>query len=48
MNYELVIVQELAATVEPVAQGGGFTLHAHDLSLANIFVDEEHLKIVGH
>ena len=47
MNYEIGIVQkELVSTVE---QDGGFTLHAHDLSLANIFVDEEeHSKIVRY
>jgi hypothetical protein len=32
--YELAIVQkDLAATVEPVAQDGGFTLHANDLTI---------------
>jgi len=47
LNYELGVVQkELGAAVE---QDRGFTLHAHDLSLANIFVDEEeHSKIVRY
>lgn len=50
LNYELATVRKgLATAGEPVAQDGRFTLHAHDLSLANIFVDEEeHSKIVRH
>lgn len=49
MERELEVVEkELAAATGGAGVGGQFTLHAHDLSLANIFVDEdEHSKIVS-
>lgn len=49
MERELEVVEkELAVDAAAGGGGGQFTLHAHDLSLANIFVDEdEHSKIVS-